>query len=101
MPLVLAGDFALVTNNSKEFRGKTPGQGAGLHAEEEIHAGLVCLNAELGMDIDKQRQLFEIALEELTSVAGLVNQAIEVTEREDGSVEVVFCAIPADGRRCG
>ena len=95
MPLVIAGDFTLVTNNSKDFRGRTPGQPGGLHAKEEIHAGLVCLNTEIGMDIDKQRELFEIALEELAGVADLVNQALEVTEREDGSVEVVFYAIPA------
>ena len=97
MPLVIAGDFTLVTNNSKDFRGKAPGQRGGLHAKEEIHAGLVCLNTELGMDIDKQRQLFEIALEEIAGVADLVNQALEVTEREDESIEVVFYAIPANG----
>ena len=83
-------------NNAKDFRGKAPGQRGGLHAKEEIHAGLVCLNTELGLDIDKQRQLFEIALEELAGVADLVNQALEVNEREDGSVEVVVYAILAN-----
>jgi hypothetical protein len=57
MPLVIAGGFTLVTNNSKDFRGRTPGQPGGLHAKEEIHTGLVCLNTDIGMDIDKQREL--------------------------------------------
>jgi hypothetical protein len=95
MLLVIAGDFTLVTHNAKDFRGKALGQPAGLHAHEAIHAGLVCLNTEIGMDIDKQIELFEIALEQLAGCADLVNQALEVTEREDGSVEVVLYAIPA------
>jgi hypothetical protein len=37
-----------------------------------------------------------IALEELAGVADLVNQALEVTEREDGSVEVAVYNIPAN-----
>jgi hypothetical protein len=96
MPLVIAGDYTLVTNNSKDFRGKTLGQPGGLHANEEIHAGLVCLNTELGMDIDTQKELFEIALEQLAGRDDLINQALEVTERKDGSVDVVFYAIPAN-----
>lgn len=36
MPLVIAGDFTLVTNNSKDFRGRTPGILGGFHAKEEI-----------------------------------------------------------------
>lgn len=96
MVLVIAGDFTLVTNNSKDFRGKTPGKLGGFHAKEEIHAGLVCLNTDIknGMDIDKQRYLFEIALEEPAARADLVNQALEVTERVDGSVAVQFYTIP-------
>lgn len=96
MPLVITGDFTLVTNNSKDFRGKTPGLPGGLHAKEAIHAGLVCLNTELGMDLDKQKELFEIALEQLKDRGDLINRALDITEREDGSVEVVFYAISAN-----
>jgi Domain of unknown function (DUF5615) len=96
MPLVITGDFTLVTNNAKDFRGKTPGTLGGFHAKEEIHAGLVCLNTEIknAMDIDKQRDLFELALAQLAGRPDLINQALEVTERRDGSVDVVFYAIP-------
>lgn len=48
------------------------------------------------MDIDKQRERFELALAQLVGLPGLINQALEVTEREDGSVDIVFYAIPAD-----
>ena len=97
MRRVIAGDYTLVTHNARDFRGRTPGRaGGGLHAKQALHAGLVCLNTEIGMDIDKQRDLFEIALEQLAGCADLVNRALEVTEREDGRVDVVWYDIPSE-----
>lgn len=54
MTLVIAEDFTLVTNNSKDFRGEGAGEPGGLHAKESIHAGLICLNCAVpgGMDLD-------------------------------------------------
>lgn len=47
-------DFTLLTINSKDCRGKTPGNLGAFHANEESHAGLVCLSTEIKtvMDID-------------------------------------------------
>lgn len=97
MVLVVAEDFTLVTNNSKDFRGEGPGVQGGLHAKQPIHAGLVCLNcaAPGGMDLDLQRELFQVALEQLGGRDDLINQALEVTLEENGTdVRVVFYDIP-------
>jgi hypothetical protein len=97
MTLVIAEDFTLVTNNSKDFRGEGPGEPGGLHAKQPIHAGLVCLNcaAPGGMDLDMQRELFQVALEQLEGRNDIINQALEVTLEEDGAgVRVVFYDIP-------
>ncbi len=53
MEKVLAEDFTLVTNNSVDFRGGGPGGIGGHHSKAEIHCGLVCLNAEGGLDLDR------------------------------------------------
>ena len=89
------GDFTLVTNNGVDFRGGGPGRLGGEHARQPIHAGLVCLSSELSMDIDRQLDLFQIALDDLAIRKDLVNQALEVVERKDGSVEVFDYDIPS------
>lgn len=91
---VVAGDFTLVTNNAVDFRGGGPGKLGGEHAKQSIHAGLVCLSSVRTLDLERQRDLFQIALEELAGMADLVNQALEVFEDEAGSVEVVVFDIP-------
>lgn len=98
MTLVIAEDFTLVTNNSKDFRGDGSGEPGGLHANQSIHAGLVCLNcvAPGGMDLDLQRELFQVALEQLESRDDLINQALEVTLDDDGiNIQVVLYDIPS------
>lgn len=91
---VVAGDFTLVTHNSVDFRGGGPVKLGGEHAKQPIHAGLVCLNSVHTMDLQRQLDLFQIALDELGAMVDLVNQALEVFEQEDGSVEVVIYDIP-------
>lgn len=66
----------------------------GLHAHESLHAGLVCLNAFEPMDLDRQVRLWRIALEELSSLPDLVNQALEITENADGSIDIDLYSIP-------
>ena len=63
VPIVVAGDFTLVTKNSIDFRGRRdrPGE-KGLYKDLELHAGLICLNGPKGMDLDMQLELFEVAL---------------------------------------
>lgn len=91
---VVAGDFTLVTHNSVDFRGGGPGKLGGEHARQPIHAGLVCLNSVHTLDLQRQLDLFQIALNELAAMDDLVNQALEVFEREDGSIEVSIYDIP-------
>lgn len=92
--LAVEGDYTLVTHNAVDFRGGGPGRLGGQHAKQPIHAGLVCLNSVFVMDLERQRDLFALALEELAHHGDLVNQALEVFELEDGSVEIVLYDIP-------
>jgi predicted nuclease of predicted toxin-antitoxin system len=95
MKYVLAEDFTLVTVNAQDFRGgghDTPG---GLYSAVELHAGLVCLNSVRHMDLNTQRELFEIALEELAALPDLINQVLEVTEEASGEVAVTVYELPA------
>jgi hypothetical protein len=68
-------DYTLVTNNSVDFRGAGHGNPGGEHARLSIHAGLVCLNSARSMDIDRQRDLFQLVLDELATYTDLINQA--------------------------
>lgn len=84
-----------VTRNSIDFRGPAtrPG-GSGQYADVMLHAGLVCLNAPAGMNLDLQLELFEAALAELAHDSDLVNQVLEVSV--DGSdLRVHRYALPA------
>jgi hypothetical protein len=92
---VVAGDFTLVTCNSVDFRGRPPGKPGGEYSRQPIHAGLVCLNSVYPLGLQRQRDLFQIALEEVATLGDLVNKALEVFEMQDGSVELVLYDIPA------
>lgn len=91
---VVANDYTLVTHNSVDFRGQGPGNLGGEHAKQPIHAGLVCLNSALVMDLERQLDLFQLVLRELASMDDLVNQALEVFESEYGAVELEIYDIP-------
>ncbi len=66
-----------------------------------LHAGLVCLNGPVGMDLALQRELFSEALDELDVNGHLTNQIIEVT-LEDSKSAFRSCgtAIRARRRTC-
>jgi hypothetical protein len=61
----------------------------GWHARRPIHAGLVCLNSIIGMDLGLHEDLFRLALQELTSNPDLVNIALELTMLDDDDVDVI------------
>ena len=82
------------THNSVDFRGQGSGNLGGGHAKQPIHAGLVCLNSALIMDLERQLDLFQLVLRELANMNDLENQALEVFESEDGSVELEIYDIP-------
>ncbi|MET3108088.1 putative nuclease of putative toxin-antitoxin system [Oxalobacteraceae bacterium GrIS 2.11] len=88
MQIVIAEDFTLITHNAKDFRGKANNSGKGLHARQSLHAGLVCLNSFEPLDLNRQEKLLRIAFDELAQLSDLVNQALEITENDDGSIDI-------------
>jgi hypothetical protein len=90
----VANDYTMVTHNSVDFRGNGPGKLGGEHARQPIHAGLICLNSVHVMDLERQRDLFQVAMQELSGMDDLVNKALEVFELEDGSIELEIYDIP-------
>lgn len=81
-------DFVLVTNNSVDFRA--------LYEREELHAGLVCLNLAPGMmRLENQKSLFVLALDEI-GAALPVNEAIEITLGDEGSIIFERYALPRE-----
>lgn len=92
---VVNEDFTLVTCNSVDFRGGGPGNLSGEHAKQSLHAGLVCLNSECPLELDLQCDLFKIALEVIEAEGmDLVNMALDVFHKADGSVEYDIYDIP-------
>jgi hypothetical protein len=91
---VIKEDFTLVTHNARDFRGTSENPQKGLHRHQELHAGLICINSFFEMDLDRQRQLFKIAINECLQYSDLINKALEITENEDGSICVDLYEIP-------
>ena len=97
VPILVAGDFTLVTKNSVDFRGRADAPGEkGLYKDVPIHAGLICLNGPVGMDLELQKELFGYALDELDRLGrDLVNTCLEVTLDESGDqVRVTLYDLP-------
>ena len=97
VPILVAEDFTLVTKNSIDFRGNAdkPGE-KGLYRDVPIHAGLICLNGPVGMNLDMQIELFELALDELDLLGrDLVNKCLELTlDDSAGNVQIVVYDLP-------
>ncbi|MBV8962712.1 MAG: DUF5615 family PIN-like protein [Hyphomicrobiales bacterium] len=97
LPIILLGDWTFVTKNSIDFRGPADAPGSkGEYRKATLHAGLVCLNGPVGMDLDIQLELFQTALDLLDEVNDLVNGVIEVTldDLTDTEIAVVRYALP-------
>jgi hypothetical protein len=97
LPVILAGDWTFVTKNSYDFRGPIDAPGTkGEYAKTDLHAGLVCLNGPVGMDLDMQSELFEIALDTLGADPDLVNQLLEITlgDSRDAEITVARYQLP-------
>jgi hypothetical protein len=89
LPVILAGDWTFVTKNSYDFRGPTNAPGAkGEYRKADLHAGLICLNGPVGMNLDMQLELFEIALDQVATQADLINQVLEITLGDDSGGEI-------------
>lgn len=93
--VIVDGDWTFVTKNAIDFRGPAERRGSGGHyADLALHAGLVCLNGPVGMDLDMQLELFDVALERLVGDPDLVNRVLEVTLADD-VIHVLRYALPA------
>jgi hypothetical protein len=96
--VVLDGDWTFVTRNSIDFRGPRHAPGSrGQYADVVLHAGLICLNGPVGMDLDVQLELFEAALDELDGDDDLVNQVLEISLSDSGDeIEVLRYKLPLE-----
>ena len=88
----------LVTRNSDDFRGPREAPGSkGQYADVSIHAGLICLNAAVGMNLALQKELFSEVLDELDSDPDLTNQVLEVTlEDGEAAIQIVRYKYPRE-----
>lgn len=95
--VILEEDWTFVTNNSIDFRGPAdlPGS-AGEYAGVRLHAGLVCIDSPIGLNLNLQRRLFAMILDELIKNGDLTNQLLEVSVRKDGKLEFRRIAFPAE-----
>ena len=85
LPIILNGDWTFVTKNSVDFRGPAAAPGSkGEYRKATLHAGLICLNGPVGMDLDMQLELFAVALDTLDANSDLINRVIEVTAESPG-----------------
>lgn len=97
VPILVAEDLTLVTKNSIDFRGRADKRGEkGLYKDVPIHAGLICLNGPVGMDLDLQKELFGHALDKIDQLDGdLVNKCLEVTLADaDGKIHIIVYDLP-------
>lgn len=94
--LILDGDWTFVTRNSIDFRGSAEDPGSkGQYADVAIHAGLVCINGPGNMTARIQVELFAAVLNEVQTLAHLVNEVIEVNlPEEGGEFEIVRYSLP-------
>jgi len=90
-------DWVLVTRNSEDFRGPRYAPGTkGQYADVALHAGIICLNGPVGVDLDWQRRLFEEVLDELDRNTDLTNQVLEVTLDDDKvAIDLVRYEMPS------
>ena len=94
--VILNGDWTFVTNDAVDFRGPQSRPGSkGQYANVEVHAGLICLGAASGLDLDTQLKLFEEALREVGD-GDLINQVLEISLMEDNKVHVLRYKLPPD-----
>ena len=94
--VLLDEDWVFVTKNSEDFRGPRRAPGTkGQYAHVSFHAGLICLNGPVGMDLTLQRELFSEALDELDLSGDLTNQILEVTlEDDEAGIQIVRYSHP-------
>ena len=96
--MIIDSDWTFVTRNSIDFRGPSDAAGSkGQYADVAVHAGLICLNGPVGMDLDLQLEMFEEALDELDRNDDLVNEVLEISLSDlSEEFEVLRYKMPAE-----
>jgi hypothetical protein len=90
LTIILDSDWTFVTKNSIDFRGPADAPGSkGQYQNASLHAGLICLNGPVGMDLNLQVELFEMALDAIGD-SDLVNQVLEVTLEDAKAVDLTI-----------
>ncbi len=96
--VILEGDWTFVTNNSADFRGPANEPGSsGEYADVRLHAGLVCIDAPFSLNLNLQRQIFSMVLDDLAKNGDLTNQVLQVDVRR--TVESNSSASPCPRKR--
>jgi hypothetical protein len=91
LPIILGGDWTFVTKNSIDFRGPADAPGStGEYRKATVHAGLICINGPVGMDLNMQLELFRVVLVVLNEDGDLTNQVLEVTLEDAGSADIAI-----------
>jgi len=82
----------------RDFRGpRGPPGSKGQYVDVALHAGLICLNGPVGMDLDLQLEMFEEALDELDRNDDLVNEVLEISLSDSSAeFEVLRYKMPAE-----
>ena len=94
---IIDGNWTFVTNNSIDFRGPANKRGStGEYADVRLHAGLVCINAPFGLNLDLQRQIFNLILDDFVENGDLTSQVLEVDLKKNGEVQLRRIALPAE-----
>ncbi len=92
----LDGDWTFITNNGVDFRGSATKPGSqGVYADVPLHAGLVCVDAPWGLNLESQKRLFHLVLSNLEGEGALTNQVLQITLSPDGLVELARYGMPA------
>jgi hypothetical protein len=92
---ILEGDWTFITNNGTDFRGPAKHPGShGVYAGISLHAGLICVDAPGGLNLQRQKRLLDLILANLQGEGDLTNQVLQVVLSADGSVELSRYAMP-------
>ncbi|WP_263377358.1 DUF5615 family PIN-like protein [Granulicella paludicola] len=92
---ILEGDWTFITNNGTDFRGPAKHPGShGVYAGITLHAGLICIDAPGGLNLERQKRLFDLILTNLKEEGDLINQVLEVVLLEDGFVRLTRYGMP-------
>jgi hypothetical protein len=60
-----------------------------------LHAGIICINGPVGMNLDWHHRLFEEVLDELDRNGDLTNQGLEITlDDDEAAIDLIRYQMP-------